>query len=323
MDQATLVETAAAARFASYDTLAGITLFAYDYLLMLPKEIEYVWHSRWTPGKVLFFIVRYLPFIDLPMWPFADAFMGANLPIDCNVASYYTIGTFLISCSLADIVYGLRTWALWSRSKFLGIFLIVSLVGFMLSCVLLLVILQSGEPAIRIPGLQGCFDPPSSSDDMWKAYLLTEGFQLVLFLCTLAKGVQYIRHHPEGLTAVLYRDAFLSFLAQLCVGYANVILLRATGEPNYSLNLTYRSLTSNLPSRIIINIREAATGLDGWDCTVGTDATTMATTAAATASLLLDRLSTMPEEQPVQEEGSDEEEKDAEVLEIARGEEAC
>ncbi|KZT57317.1 hypothetical protein CALCODRAFT_517535 [Calocera cornea HHB12733] len=285
MDQDTLDLTAAASRFASYDTLVGITIFGYDYLQMLPKEIEYVWCSRWTPGKVLFFIVRYLPFVDLPMWPFADAFMGANLPLDCNVASYYTIGTFLISCSVADVVYGLRTWALWNRSKWLGIFLIVSLSGFTAACLVLLAVLQSGEPAIRIPGLQGCFDTPTSDDDMWKAYLLTAGFQLMLFLLTIAKGVQYLRgRQSANLTAVLYRDAFLSFLAQICVGYINIILLRTLGDPDYALNATYRALTSNLPSRIIINIREAATGLDKWDCTVAEDTSTFGTTVA-TASV--------------------------------------
>ncbi|EJT96777.1 hypothetical protein DACRYDRAFT_25474 [Dacryopinax primogenitus] len=268
MDQ-NIILTAAAARFASCDTLVGITLFGYDYLLMLPKEIEHIWHSRWTPGKVLFIIVRYMPFIDMPVWPFADAFMGANLPLDCNTATYYTIVTFIIAACLADFTYGLRTWALWNRNKFFGAFLVLSGIGFNLSCILLLAVLQSGEASIRIPGLQGCFSPPSTNDDMWKAYLLTTSFQLVLFLATIGKGIQHLTRHPERLTAVLYRDAFLSFFAQLAIGYINVILLRATGEPNYSLNLTYRALTSNLPSRIIINIREAATGLDRWDCTTG------------------------------------------------------
>ncbi|KZT57316.1 hypothetical protein CALCODRAFT_286470 [Calocera cornea HHB12733] len=216
MDEATLILTVAAARFASCDTLVGMTLFAYDYLLMLPKEIEYIWYSRWTPGKALFFVVRYMPFVDMPVWIFADAFMGANLSMDCSTATYYTIITFVIACCFADFAYALRTWALWNRNKYLGVFFLLSGIGFNLSCVLLLAVLQSGEPSIRIPGLQGCFAPPSTNDVLWKAYLLTTSFQLVLFLATIVKGIQHLTRHPENLTAVLYRDAFLSFLAQLC-----------------------------------------------------------------------------------------------------------
>ncbi|EJT96787.1 hypothetical protein DACRYDRAFT_72839, partial [Dacryopinax primogenitus] len=188
MDPSTLL----AAKFASYDTVIGMTLFGYDYLLMLPKEIRYVWYSPWTPGKVLYFAVRYMPFVDMPVWPFADAFMGGNLPMPCSRASDFTLITFLIAACLADILYGLRTWALWSRNKYFGIFLVVSGVVFNLACILMLALVQSGDGSIRIPELPGCFSPQSSNDHtVWKAYLLTTSFQLLLFLSTLVKGIHH------------------------------------------------------------------------------------------------------------------------------------
>jgi len=241
---------------------------------MLPKEKEYIWDARWTPGKIIFLAVRYMPFLDLPLWPFADAFMpGGNLGMDCVTATYCTIITFVVAVFLADFVYGLRTWALWQRNRLLGWFLIVAGLGFNVSCVILLAVLQPGVPSQRIEGLPGCFILPSSSDEMWKAYLLTTSFQLVLLVATVVKGVQHWgARQPQNLTTVLYRDAFLSFVGQLCIGWLNVILLRVTQEPNYSLNATYRALLSVLPARIILNIREAASEggrLDGWDITLG------------------------------------------------------
>ncbi|EJT96790.1 hypothetical protein DACRYDRAFT_60032, partial [Dacryopinax primogenitus] len=116
----------------------------YDYLLMFPKERRYIWGAKWTPGKILFVLVRYMPFIDLPLWPF-DAFL-ANLPLDCDVATYITIIGLVIACVLADVVYGLRTWALWSRNRYVGWFLLFAGVAFNGTAIIFLVVIQPNVP---------------------------------------------------------------------------------------------------------------------------------------------------------------------------------
>ncbi|KAG8921330.1 hypothetical protein FRC00_008801 [Tulasnella sp. 408] len=37
----------------------GATLFIYDWLLCLDREVQYLWKARWSFGKVWFIIHRY------------------------------------------------------------------------------------------------------------------------------------------------------------------------------------------------------------------------------------------------------------------------
>jgi len=43
----------------SYVEVANLTVFIWDILLTLPREIEFVWRARWSLGKVLYIINRY------------------------------------------------------------------------------------------------------------------------------------------------------------------------------------------------------------------------------------------------------------------------
>ena len=45
-------------------TVAGATMFLYDYFLTLGMEVDLVWSSNWSPMKILFIAQRYLPFFD-------------------------------------------------------------------------------------------------------------------------------------------------------------------------------------------------------------------------------------------------------------------
>jgi len=277
MDQATLDKTVAASIFANCDLVIGMTLVAYDFLMMLPKEMKYVWNADWSAGKLLFVAVRYMPFIDLSILPFGYTAFNQNMPLPCSFAAYWQVTTACIAILLADVVYDLRTWGLWYRNRYLGWFILSSWLALNVSAVFVLAILQPALPSQRIPGLSGCFMLPTSSNEVWIAYLLTTSFQIVLFLATVGKGVQHWRHRSESnLTSVLYRDAFLSFLAQVCVGMANVVLLATMRDINYSLDVTYRALLAILPSRIILNMREAVratSSLPGWHITMDRELT--------------------------------------------------
>jgi len=70
--------------------------------------------------------------------------MGGNLPLNCEAAAYLQVITEGIACFLADIVYGLRTWALWGRGRSMGWMIILTGVTFNVGCVILVTVLQSG-----------------------------------------------------------------------------------------------------------------------------------------------------------------------------------
>ena len=39
----------------------------YDWLLILPQEVEYIWRAPWNWAKVLYLFTRYIPFASISM----------------------------------------------------------------------------------------------------------------------------------------------------------------------------------------------------------------------------------------------------------------
>jgi len=273
MDQETLIRTVADSKFADYDFVVGSTLIAYDYFIMLPKEHRYIWGTKWTPGKALYLAVRYFPMVDIPVLSLNHPLLVGNVASPCAFGPVWQWVTIAVACTLADIVYALRTWALWNKSRLMGVLIVLCGLAFNTSVVLIMAVLQPIFPTQRLAEPPGCFIVPSSSSVVWKAYVCTTCFQLFLFLATAVKGIHYWRRGPENLTVVLFRDAFLAFLIQVSLGVLNTILLIVMQDLNYSMDTTYRACLCILPVRIILNIREVAntSNLDGWDMNRSTE----------------------------------------------------
>jgi len=48
-----------------YIFVSAIATFIYDYILMLHLEVKLIWFSRWSYTKVLFLLLRYMPFVEI------------------------------------------------------------------------------------------------------------------------------------------------------------------------------------------------------------------------------------------------------------------
>jgi len=44
---------------------AALTFCVYDMILSIAQEVKYIWASRWSPVKVLYFIFRYYGILNL------------------------------------------------------------------------------------------------------------------------------------------------------------------------------------------------------------------------------------------------------------------
>jgi len=43
------------------------SLQVHEWLILLDREVENVWRSRWGINKILFIVTRYGPFLDMPV----------------------------------------------------------------------------------------------------------------------------------------------------------------------------------------------------------------------------------------------------------------
>ncbi|KAJ3513164.1 hypothetical protein NLJ89_g3104 [Agrocybe chaxingu] len=87
--------------------LAGTVIFLYDYLLTLGMEVEYVWPGPWTTIKVVYFIQRYIPFIDT-MWIALHINFGDNLsPVLCQRLNTAGRALMCVGLTTSEVVLAL------------------------------------------------------------------------------------------------------------------------------------------------------------------------------------------------------------------------
>ncbi|KIM30833.1 hypothetical protein M408DRAFT_271241 [Serendipita vermifera MAFF 305830] len=108
-----------------YSTVAMFTLLFYDYLITLNMEAKYIWASkdRISLTNALFVLNRYLPILRA----FGYMVFSLRPPQEDPTCSAWTDAnsyTTMISIGVVEILMGLRTWALWGKSRLIGIILL-------------------------------------------------------------------------------------------------------------------------------------------------------------------------------------------------------
>jgi len=58
---------ASASQAVTYVYLSMLTILVHEWLILLNREVEYIWKSKWTISKIIYIITRYGPFIDVPI----------------------------------------------------------------------------------------------------------------------------------------------------------------------------------------------------------------------------------------------------------------
>lgn len=91
-------------------TIAGVTIIAYDYLCTLKEEISYAWSCPWSMGLILFYLNRYLPFLDQSILLYIR-FMATSPQVSVPVHSKGSKSK--VSACTIDVLQ-----ALWSNTLF-------------------------------------------------------------------------------------------------------------------------------------------------------------------------------------------------------------
>jgi len=249
-------------------------LLVYDYFITLPTEVKYVWKTKWTPGKILFFLIRYTAFVAEPLMLWQE-FATRDDNTSCTVAIYLSVCNTMLGYPLAGLVVGLRTWAIWNRRRTFGILLLLAwgsmcIVAGYYGIVAMLRI--SVEPNLPIGGC-GTFVNTTGTPSLLKAFAIVAGYETFVFCATVGRGVYFLRAAPSTLTFVLYRDAFLSSICLLAIALSNVVLSGAITSNFYDSYFLGRVFCAILPGRIMLNLREATLSVDAWDA--GTEVPTV------------------------------------------------
>ncbi|KAL5489770.1 hypothetical protein ACEPAI_4602 [Sanghuangporus weigelae] len=106
-----------------YSTVGALTVLMYDYIVTLDMEIEFVWSEKLSMSSILFFFNRYFPFISVAV---ASYYILAEQNFDRCRNGVDVFGSFCVAgVMFAELVFLLRTDAIWGHMKSLRVSLVV------------------------------------------------------------------------------------------------------------------------------------------------------------------------------------------------------
>ncbi|KAG6373875.1 hypothetical protein JVT61DRAFT_6028 [Boletus reticuloceps] len=271
-----------AEELSKFCAIGAYTWFLYDYIIMLPTEIRYVWIKPWGISKALFLWMRYFGAAFLTVYMgilFTPSHSERVRPNHTYVPPIFT-PTIFISCfhyfvwqgcggSLilftVEVVLQLRIFAMYNRNKTLAT---VNLVFFAMEIVAMLTTYNIGitfGTTLATPaGITGCWGFTTS-------YLFSIWFprKSLAFECWLAglavwkavdrsrKGVM-VNGQKVDLLALLIRDSVIYFflIAAGLASNAFIWLTSTSAVVSIVVPIAHASMIVG-GSRLFLNLREA------------------------------------------------------------------
>lgn len=246
--------------FADYMYMSATALVVYDYLLNIGREIKMIWFSSWTYTKVLYFIVRYLPFLAFFCYLRIQLMLGVT-KASCEWVFPLVTWATTISTFTAELVMMIRTWAVWHRDMRVGILFAalcclyiglatVGNVRFVRSIVL-------ADPPY--PGFRGCF-VTAAANSLTNDYSMLVVMESLVLIFTAASAIKTAKAGSfNHLSSIIHRDGIIFYMYLLVGSIANVIFF--TSAP-LDLHVAFvpqcMALYAGLTSRVVLNIREVA-----------------------------------------------------------------
>lgn len=248
-------------RIATCTDAAAATLLVYDYILTVPREIDYIWSSKWSVIKIMFLITRYLPFSDVSivllyqLKPFIT-------PQSCEWLFKISGWLIVVGIAIAETILAIRTWALWERHRNMTAFLVVLVASAVGSCFYVeSIFLDSARFATYPhPATPGCILTERNSIIAYN-FATVIFVETVLILCTLYKVYRHydVIKNYRGIASILLRDGVSFYFYLLIISITNlIVIVVAPLELSGILSPLQRVLHSALTTRVILNIREAS-----------------------------------------------------------------
>ncbi|EGO28793.1 hypothetical protein SERLADRAFT_459596 [Serpula lacrymans var. lacrymans S7.9] len=233
----------------NYVEVSATALFIFEYFLTLDDEIKFIWGAQWGIAKSLFVLARYIPFLSLPLAMYY--FLGTHVDPDaCNpivetVTTLYVLGIVFSECEkrssvlppLPQIVecysvmhlsgiFSLRVYAIWNRSKYIGILLIAIITGGIVS---LAVILSLFFPTAHfvtppLPTISGCYKVTGSKVILGAFVVIMVSEAVILFL-TAYRAHRHIGPIQSPLFINLVRSGVFYCLVMFLFSLSNVLVI--------------------------------------------------------------------------------------------------
>ncbi|KAJ8594313.1 hypothetical protein M405DRAFT_784766 [Rhizopogon salebrosus TDB-379] len=241
-----------------YLSVIGPTILVYDWLLTIDSELTHVWSRRWGIIEILYIITRYLPFVDTPVMLIYHFYLVNPSIETCHVALTAQVLMYGFGFVISQQIFMVRTWAVWERSKAVGLFLFIQ--SFTTSVVGLYCngIYGNSLTFFQDYNLGGCF-VLTSSKLVILAFCLSQLNQLTYLVLMVLKTYPTARSERRitHLSNVILQDGVFFYVMLSSLYVVVMIFLFQPGIMSTVLTVPTRVCQSIFATRIILHIRDA------------------------------------------------------------------
>ncbi|KAJ8595847.1 hypothetical protein M405DRAFT_877959 [Rhizopogon salebrosus TDB-379] len=240
-----------------YFSMIGPTILAYDWLITIDAESTHVWSRRWGIIEILYMFSRYMPFADTPVMLIYHFYLVDPSIEACRTALTAQYIMYCIGMSVSEQIFTIRTWAVWERSKVVGLILFTEVTCVFGLQLYLTVLYANSLTYFQGYNLGGCFILTSSKVVLFSMgiFLFIQFTYLVLVVLKIYPTVSSERG-ISLLLSVILQDGILFYIMLFVLIFVNIIFLFQPGTISTVLAIPSRICHSIFASRIILHIRD-------------------------------------------------------------------
>ncbi|KAF8154128.1 hypothetical protein B0H34DRAFT_78510 [Crassisporium funariophilum] len=211
---------------------ASVTVLIYDCVCTLRAEISYVWPCPRSIGVLLFYLNRYLPFIEMLF--FACLKFVPSSRESCyhlNTAASW-LGT--VGMLTSQLIIILRTYALWGRKRSI-MFVLISLTLIVFGSIITVMAIQAASLSRRkikpsrlsSPHKASCLmmsQQSSGPNKLVVFYLFICFCETIVVVLTIIKANQHLRQSTSSWVLQLYRNGIIYCICMLVLSLFNCLM---------------------------------------------------------------------------------------------------
>ncbi|EJD00341.1 uncharacterized protein FOMMEDRAFT_159016 [Fomitiporia mediterranea MF3/22] len=199
-------------RYAGYVEMSSMAVLVYDYIITFHDESSLMWPSPWSFPKFMFFLTRYLPFVDtsIVIWQVSTPDMAEA---DCQFAYRSTFWMLAVGICGAEAILATRTWAVYDFSWRIALVLCVSAFLILIPLVVVAAISVHSFQFATLPfHLHGCLIIKGRSYISY-AWGLLAAFESIVLTLMVAEAIRvYKKHGPSYVFNRIYADGSLFYV---------------------------------------------------------------------------------------------------------------
>ncbi|KAF9447562.1 hypothetical protein P691DRAFT_706549 [Macrolepiota fuliginosa MF-IS2] len=255
-----------------YAQLASSSIIIFDHLMTFDLEVDLIWKSSWSVGKILFIINRYYTLASVVFNNYA--LFSAHLTDSVSHLYFQWQGwTGLIACMIAETILQMRLYALYSlNKKILALTATMFIIASSISAIIMGKVLASMTVTAKpfaILGIEPFRDlvfcaPSNISSKFFAFWIPMLVYECLLCVLALIRGFQTFRsdgtlfRSGRRLVAILIRDSVLYFIV-ITSTYLTCLLVWITAQQSLlEIPIGFSvAMSCVLSNRVILNVRDA------------------------------------------------------------------